>query len=292
MDEQFTERALKMFKIANDEARRLKEKAVKSEHLLYALLQTGPNVATMVLNKAGEKIRSELSNVSSGAQSENCDVTPDWDPACKRILERAACEARNLGHKHVGTEHVFLALVGDQTDKVKDVLKKAGVEASHLRDAVISHITPAAGDVQIKIKQREDCKDLPLPAYMSKFASGMDLYAAVPSDVVLEPGKIMLVPTGISIAVPQGYEAQVRPRSGLALKHGLTIVNSPGTIDSDYRGEVGVILANMGGAPFVIQRGMRIAQMVIQSVVQAKLIATDSLDETARHDGGFGHTGV
>ena len=292
MDQLFTERARKMLEIAGNEARRLKQKAVKSEHLLYALLQTGPNVATMVLNKAGEKIRNELAKDSNDTQAEHTDAPPEWDPSCKRIIERAALEARQLGHKCVGTEHVFLALVGEQTDKVKDVLKKAGVEVSHLRDAVMAHITPAPGEVQVKIKQRDDCKDLPLPAYMSKHASGMDIYAAVPGDVVLEPGKIMLVPTGISIAVPEGYEAQVRPRSGLALKHGLTIVNSPGTIDSDYRGEVGVILANIGGAPFVIQRGMRIAQMVIQPVVQATLVVSDSLDETARHDGGFGHTGV
>ncbi|HUS57360.1 MAG TPA: dUTP diphosphatase [Planctomycetota bacterium] len=145
--------------------------------------------------------------------------------------------------------------------------------------------------VEVRVKQRDDCKDLPLPAYMSKAASGMDLCAAVTADTTLEPGRFMLVPTGIHIALPLGYEAQVRPRSGLALKHGITIVNSPGTIDSDYRGEIGVILANMGAEPFVVKRGMRIAQMVVAPVVQARLLATENLDPTSRNEGGFGHTG-
>jgi len=295
MDPNFTDRVRRVREIAEDQARRLRQTVIRSEDLLYGILQVAPNVATVVLSRAADKIKDELGKHSRETQSEPAHgAPPDWDASCKRIFDRAATEAAALGHKCIGVEHIFLALLAEQTDKVSDLLKKAGVEYSNIRKEVLDRIAAnqSAEAVELKIKQREDCKDLPLPSYMSRSASGMDLYAAVPNDVVLEPGKIMLVPTGIFIAVPPGYEAQVRPRSGLALKHGLMIVNSPGTIDSDYRGEVGVILANMGGAPFIVQRGMRIAQMVIQSVVQAKLTATDELDVTDRNDGGFGHTGV
>jgi dUTP pyrophosphatase len=126
---------------------------------------------------------------------------------------------------------------------------------------------------------------------MSDRASGMDLYAAVDGPVELKPGDIRLIPTGLYIAVPPGYEGQVRPRSGLALKHGLTVVNAPGTIDSDYRGEVGVVLGNIGRQSFMVERGVRIAQLVIQSVVRARPVVVEELDPTPRAEGGFGHTG-
>jgi dUTP pyrophosphatase len=134
---------------------------------------------------------------------------------------------------------------------------------------------------------------LPLPAYESDGAAGMDLRAAVPEGepMVLRPGARDLVPTGLAMALPHGFEAQVRPRSGLAAKHGVTCLNTPGTIDSDYRGEVKVILINLGAEDFVIRRGERIAQMVIAPVVQANWDLTESLDETARGAGGFGSTG-
>lgn len=119
----------------------------------------------------------------------------------------------------------------------------------------------------------------------------MDLYAAVENQTVVEKGEIKLIPTGISIALPHGYEAQVRPRSGLALKYGITIVNSPGTIDSDYRGDIGIILCNQGKDRFVVERGMRIAQLVVQPVIHAELEEVMELDETRRGEGGFGHTG-
>jgi dUTP pyrophosphatase len=119
----------------------------------------------------------------------------------------------------------------------------------------------------------------------------MDLLAANADDIVLAPGEIRLIPTGLHISLPVGYEAQVRPRSGLALKHGITIVNAPGTIDADYRGEIGVIAANMGREPFVVKRGMRIAQMVVARVTHAKLVPVSDLDDTDRGHGGFGHTG-
>ncbi len=133
---------------------------------------------------------------------------------------------------------------------------------------------------------------LGLPAYATEHAAGMDLCAAITNDMVIEPGKRTLVPTGLSIALPEGYEAQVRPRSGLALKSGITVLNSPGTIDADYRGEVQVILANLGTEPFTITRGMRIAQMVVASYERVEWQEVSSLPETARGAGGFGSTGV
>lgn len=134
--------------------------------------------------------------------------------------------------------------------------------------------------------------DLPLPKRMSKGASGFDLFAAFKEDVCLNPGARTLVPTGIRIALPDGLEAQVRPRSGLALKYGVTVLNSPGTIDADYRGEIGVVMINFGEEPFVITRGQRIAQLVIQQVVNARWCEVDHLTDTERGSGGYGHTGV
>lgn len=145
--------------------------------------------------------------------------------------------------------------------------------------------------LKIKVMRKQGCEDLPLPQYMSEAASGMDLYAAVDASVLIERSEIKLVPTGIHIEVPRGYEAQVRPRSGLALKHGLTLVNTPGTIDSDYRGEIGIILCNLGKEKFTVERGMRIAQLVIQPVTRAELIEVERLEESPRGTGGFGHTG-
>jgi dUTP diphosphatase len=147
--------------------------------------------------------------------------------------------------------------------------------------------------VQIDIRQLPHAAGLPLPAYQSAHAAGLDLLAAVPQDtpLLLAPGKHAMVPTGLAIALPKGFEAQVRPRSGLAATHGVTVLNSPGTIDADYRGEVSVILINHGAEPFTIRRGERIAQMVIAPVVQARLNPVDSLPDTSRGSGGFGSTG-
>ncbi len=147
--------------------------------------------------------------------------------------------------------------------------------------------------VKVEVQQLPHGEGLPLPAYQTAHAAGMDLLAAVPDSapVVLEPGKVAMVPTALSIALPPGYEAQVRPRSGLAAKHGITVLNSPGTIDADYRGEIAVLLINHGSAAFTIKRGERIAQMVIAKVEQAELVTVVSLSETARGSGGFGSTG-
>jgi dUTP pyrophosphatase len=135
--------------------------------------------------------------------------------------------------------------------------------------------------------------DLPLPSYQSEHAAGLDLLAAVPQDapITLRPGARALIPTGLAVALPPGTEAQVRPRSGLAIKHGISVLNTPGTIDSDYRGELQIILVNFGQEPFVISRGLRIAQMVIAPVLRAHLVEVDALPETARGTGGFGSTG-
>jgi len=134
--------------------------------------------------------------------------------------------------------------------------------------------------------------DLPLPRYMTPGSSGVDLYAAHKEDVCLKPGERQLIPTGLAIALPPGWEAQVRPRSGLALKHGITLLNTPGTIDADYRGEIKVLVINLGDKEYILKRGERIAQMVFAAVQQVELVEVENLDETGRGDGGFGHTGV
>ena len=148
-------------------------------------------------------------------------------------------------------------------------------------------------ELPVRIARLPHSEGIELPAYGTEGAAGLDLRAAVPADqpLTLQPGARALVPTGLTIAVPPGYEAQVRPRSGLALKSGITCLNSPGTVDSDYRGEVGVILANLGSEPFVINRGDRIAQMVIARYERIRWDEADSLDDTARGAGGFGSTG-
>ena len=146
--------------------------------------------------------------------------------------------------------------------------------------------------VTIEIARCTGCDDIPLPAYETELAAGMDLRAAVTEPVTLAAGEHTMLPTGIRIALPAGLEAQVRPRSGLAARHGISMLNTPGTIDADYRGEIKVILVNHGAEPFAIERGDRIAQLVIAPVLRATWAPVDRLDETARGEGGFGHTGV
>ena len=144
---------------------------------------------------------------------------------------------------------------------------------------------------RVAIQRLPHGRDLPLPSYATADAAGMDLLAAVETDIVIGPGNRTLVPTGIALALPAGYEAQVRPRSGPALKHGITVLNAPGTIDADYRGEVGVVLVNLGAEPFAIRRGERIAQMVVAPVTRAILDEVAVLPASARGAGGFGSTG-
>jgi dUTP pyrophosphatase len=146
-------------------------------------------------------------------------------------------------------------------------------------------------NIPIQIKRCPDCDDVPLPRYMTVHAAGMDVCAAVREAVVLEPGQRALIPAGFSIALPPGIEAQIRPRSGLAINHGIGLLNAPGTIDADYRGEVKIILINHGQEPFTIQRGERIAQMVIHRVLESGWEEVSELPPTARDAGGFGHTG-
>jgi dUTP pyrophosphatase len=146
--------------------------------------------------------------------------------------------------------------------------------------------------IEIAIKQLEHGKDLNLPSYATSHSAGMDLMAAIGEDIVIKPGERKLVPTGIAIALPDGYEAQIRPRSGLALKNGITVLNTPGTIDADYRGEIGIVLINLGHEDFIITKGMRIAQMIVASYIQAKFNLAEDLNSTARGEGGFGSTGT
>jgi len=146
--------------------------------------------------------------------------------------------------------------------------------------------------VEVAIQRLPHGADLPLPGYETAGSAGLDLLAAVDADLILQPGERMLVPSGIAIALPAGYEAQIRPRSGLAAEHGITLLNAPGTIDADYRGEIKVILANLGAEIFTVTRGMRIAQMVVAPVSRVVWSAAETLDETARGAGGFGSTGT
>ncbi len=146
--------------------------------------------------------------------------------------------------------------------------------------------------VEVAIQRLPHGEGLPLPAYASALAAGADLVAAVEAAVVIQPGQRALIPTGLAIALPAGFEAQIRPRSGLALNHGVTVLNAPGTVDADYRGEVKVILANLGDGAFTVERGMRIAQMVLARVETARFRAVVALPESARGQGGFGSTGT
>ena len=145
--------------------------------------------------------------------------------------------------------------------------------------------------IKVAIKRIRPEVDIPLPCYMTEHSAGMDLYADIAEDMTIHPGNRTLVPTGLSIALPDGFEAQIRPRSGLALKHGISLVNSPGTIDSDYRGEIGVILINHGAEPFTVRRGERIAQMIVAPFNRVIWDELSELAVTARGGGGFGHTG-
>lgn len=144
----------------------------------------------------------------------------------------------------------------------------------------------------VHITQLKNAGGLPVPHYQTEHSAGVDLYAAVDNDAVIGAGKWKLIPTGIAVAIPEGYEGQVRPRSGLALKHGIGMLNAPGTIDADYRGEIGVILFNFSDRPFTVSRGDRIAQMVFSRLAKATFENVEELSETARGAGGFGHTGV
>lgn len=146
--------------------------------------------------------------------------------------------------------------------------------------------------MNIQFKKLPHAEDLPLPSYESEYAAGMDIRAALEEPVELAPGKRQLIPTGLKMAMPEGYEAQIRPRSGLAYRNGITMLNTPGTIDADYRGEVKVLAVNLGDEEFVINHGDRVAQMVIAPITQARIEEVDSLSETERAEGGFGSTGV
>jgi dUTP pyrophosphatase len=143
----------------------------------------------------------------------------------------------------------------------------------------------------MKVRRRPGIEDLPLPQYMTEHSAGMDLYAANDEPITIAPGEIKLIPTGLFLEIPSGYEGQVRARSGLALRHGLMLPNAPGTIDADYRGELQVVLANCSREPYTIERGTRFAQLVVNKVEQVEVVEVKELTETTRNGGGFGHTG-
>ena len=146
--------------------------------------------------------------------------------------------------------------------------------------------------MKIQFKKLPHAEDLPLPSYESEFAAGMDIRAALENPIILQPGERQLIPSGLKMAMPQGYEAQIRPRSGLAYRHGITMLNTPGTIDADYRGELKMLAVNLGDEKFNVNHGDRIAQMVIAPVIQAEINEVEALSATERGDGGFGSTGV
>ena len=177
-------------------------------------------------------------------------------------------------------KEAFKPGIGDRI--VHEVVTSMTPEGRHVGDPMVS----------IKMKRLACAENLPLPHYQSDGASGMDIRAAVGETTSIQPGQIALIPTGICLSIPPGFEGQLRPRSGLALRHGICLLNSPGTVDSDYRGEVQVILANLGTETFEVKRGDRIAQLVVAQVVRARLEPVRELDETQRGAGGFGHTGV
>lgn len=158
--------------------------------------------------------------------------------------------------------------------------------------STLRQFTAADGQINVAIQQLSHAHDLPLPSYATSLSAGMDLLAAIDQDIVLQPGERQLIPSGIAIALPPGFEAQVRPRSGLSFKHGLTVLNAPGTIDADYRGEIKGIMINLGQEPITISRGMRFAQLVVASYQTVSWQEVQHLDETDRGQQGFGSTGL
>jgi len=153
-------------------------------------------------------------------------------------------------------------------------------------------MTKTSLSIKIRWLRPQQDADIPLPQYMTPQSAGMDISAAIDTSCIIDPGEILMVPTGFSMAIPAGFEVQIRPRSGLAARHGIGLINSPGTIDADYRGEVMIPLINLSKKPFMLHRGDRVAQMIVQKVYQAKFDLVETLDETDRNTGGFGHTGI
>ena len=153
-------------------------------------------------------------------------------------------------------------------------------------------MTEPSLSIKIRRLRPQQDADIPVPRYMTPLSAGMDISAAIETSCILDPGEILMVPTGFAMAIPAGFEVQIRPRSGLAARHGIGLINSPGTIDADYRGEIMIPLINLSKKPFRLHRGDRVAQMIIQKVYQAKFDLVDILDETDRNSGGFGHTGL
>lgn len=271
------------------------------EHLLATLLHRGQGTGVQILRDLGVDLvdLSLALEARMDAREEMPGGPIGRSRDSERVLKASREAARSLGKMEADTEHLLLALL--QIDSLaRTVLNEFKLDEPGILHRIAPDRVPAlskqeasAGAVRVAIARTPEARDLPLPSYATEHAAGVDLRAAVPEaePLTIEPGQWAMVPTGLKIAIPVGFEGQVRPRSGLAAKHGIGMLNGPGTIDADYRGEVKVILFNFSKEPFVVKRGERIAQLVISRLTMLQWKPVQELPETQRGEGGFGHTG-
>jgi dUTP pyrophosphatase len=308
-----------LLRIAQEEARLWRWRQIEPEHLLGALLRKGEGDAVHILRRCGVDLCDLAIHMESlievGEQPPSGAV--DTSYAADRLLDLTTAIARRMGHSPADSQHLLLAMVQtpsmphrvladfrlDEPRIAGEIARLTGRPATAHPDnatggepkpgAAIIELAPETERLKVAVVQTPEAAGLPLPAYETADSAGMDLRASVPDDapVVLQPGTWALVPTGLKIAIPRGFEGQVRPRSGLSIKHGIGVLNAPGTIDADYRGEVRIILFNFSAEPFTIRRGERIAQIVFARVRQLAWERVETLPDTARGEGGFGHTG-
>jgi dUTP pyrophosphatase len=311
--------------IAEEEARLWRQRQIEPEHLLGAMLRKGEGDAIRILRNCGVDLSDlaiHLENLADVGE-ETTAGRIETSYLADQLLEQTSVNAHQMGHPLIGSEHLLLAMIQtralphrvlsdfrvDESRIVDEIARLTGLKPPESPPgAEIIPLTPAdkaamldaeesappeEPPLKVAIVQTPEGAGLPLPVYATVDSAGMDLCAAVPEDapIVLAPGGWALVPTGLKIAIPRGYEGQVRPRSGLAARHGIGVLNGPGTIDADYRGEVRVILFNFSREPFTIRRGERIAQLVFARVERLRWERVDALPESARGEGGFGHTG-
>ncbi len=302
----YSEGLHQVIELAREEAQRQGQADTLPEHLLLGLIRRNEGQAIRILNNlqaSPEELRKEMLRIMLG-DADNPVIQISSKEQDAMIIEEAELLASELGYTQVGSEHLLLALVKEE-NPAGDCLRGFGLTQDkifrEMEELAASFFeTESYGAVKHDAPRRSvwvcrlpDAEDLPLPEYQTEDAAGLDLLAAVPADepFILKAGAWGLVPTGLRIAIPRGYEGQVRPRSGLALKHGIGVLNSPGTIDADYRGEVRIILFNFSGENFTIRRGERIAQLVLSRVIRLPWVPVDELPDSTRGEGGFGHTG-